>query len=404
METGNTGTIVADVAVAGGGPSGMAAALALAEAGASVVLVAPSAPDDPRTTALLAPSVDLLDRLGVWEAAGENAAALAVMRLVDDTRQLVRAPEVAFVAGEIGLEAFGYNIANDDLNRALHARIEAHPGITAVDGTLEDLTFDPDQLTVWCSGERTARVRLLVAADGRDSLARALAGITPRTWTYPQKALVTVLSHARPHRNVSTEFHTANGPFTLVPLPGDRSSLVWMDRPETIDRAAALDDGPLAAEIAGRARHILGTMRIDGPRGVIPMGGLIAPRLAADRVALVGEAAHRFPPIGAQGLNLGLRDVAVLAEIVGRARERGEDPGSAAVLERYDRRRRLDVTARTAGVDLLNRSLLADVLPLAAARSLGLFAAGRFAPLRRLMMRTGLGGPAGGVLAHPPAA
>ena len=381
-----------DAVVVGGGPTGMTAALALAEEGLSVALLAPRVDRDPRTTALLQPSVALLERLGAWQHVGAAAAPLAVMRLVDDTGGLMRAPEIAFDAREIGLSAFGFNVPNDDLNAALRTRVAESDRLATFETTLETLDLRPDAARLETADGRTLTARLVVGADGRNSAVRAAARITARSWNYRQEALVTTLAHERPHDSVSTEIHKPAGPFTLVPLPGDRSSLVWMDRPETIERANALSDPDLSAEIARRAHRILGTMRVDGPRGVIDLTGLVAHRMAARRSALVGEAGHRFPPIGAQGLNLGLRDVAVLAEVAGRAVAAGEDPGADAVLERYDRRRRLDVNARTAGVDLFNRSLLTDALPVAFARAVGLGAARRIAPLRRLAMRAGLGG------------
>jgi 2-octaprenyl-6-methoxyphenol hydroxylase len=234
---------------------------------------------------------------------------------------------------------------------------------------------------------RDVRAALVVAADGSRSLVREKAGIAVRRWTYDQSAFVTTLAHARPHGNTSTEFHAPGGPFTLVPLPGDRSSLVWVDRPEEVDRVVALDPGPLAREIERRAHNILGRMSVDGPRGTIPMEGMVAHSFGTGAVVLVGEAGHRFPPIGAQGLNLGLRDVEILRELLGRGGKAGLEDAAG----RYDRRRRLDVGTRTLGVDVLNRSLLSDAPPFAVLRTVGLTAAHGIGPLRRTMMRLGLG-------------
>ncbi len=205
---------------------------------------------------------------------------------------------------------------------------------------------------------------------------------------YPQHAVTAILAHDRPHRDASTEFHTREGPCTLVPLPGQRSSLVWMMAPEKAERILILNDNAFAEAVESQVHSMLGRMRIDGPRGAVPMGGLSVSRLAERRVALVGEAAHAFPPIGAQGLNLGLRDVAALVEAASSHRD---DPGGDAALEAYIRARRTDVAMRTHGVDWLNRSLLAPYLPVDFARGLGLTLLDTLPPLRRFAMRLGLG-------------
>lgn len=380
----DTEPLEVDVAVVGGGPTGMTAALAAADAGLAVALIAPASEPDPRTTALLMPSVDLLDALGVWGRVGDAAAALCTMRIVDDTGRLPRAPEVAFDAHEVGLDQFGFNVPNDALNAALSARL-SETGVVRVAAAAT--AFRDGAPAVVETSLGNVRAGLVVAADGSRSLVREAAGIGVRRWTYEQTAFVTTLSHERPHGNTSTEFHAPGGPFTLVPLPGDRSSLVWVDRPEIIDRIVSLDPGPLAREIERRAHNILGRMSVDGPRGTIPMEGMVAHAFGAGRLVLVGEAGHRFPPIGAQGLNLGLRDVAILHELLRRA----ERIGLEGVASRYDRRRRIDVGTRTLGVDLLNRSLLSNATPFAVLRTAGMTAAAGIGPLRRTMMRLGLG-------------
>jgi 2-octaprenyl-6-methoxyphenol hydroxylase len=231
----------------------------------------------------------------------------------------------------------------------------------------------------------------VVGADGRNSLVRRWAGIEKKDWAYPQTALTTIVGHARDHKDASTEFHTRAGPCTLVPLPGRRSSVVWMTEPEEGKRLVSLPDAELAAAIEKRCASYLGGMKIDGPRGLVPMGGLSVSAFSAENAALVGEAAHVFPPIGAQGLNLGLRDVEGLIDTLEMARDNGEPLGSAAALRRYDDNRRGDVAGRTKGVDILNRTLLADFLPADFARGLGLLALSTIGPLRRLVMRKGVG-------------
>lgn len=375
------------VAVVGGGPVGLASAAVLSDVGYPVTLIAPRLPlADERTSALLAGSVSLLERLGVWTALASAAAPLRTMRIVDGTRRLIRAPEVAFEASEIGLPAFGYNVANTALIAELEKAV-ASRNVTRVDGLAETTSFDSDTITVAASDGAAVTARLAVAADGRRSIIRNAAGIATDAWSYPQAALVCNIRHTQPHNDTSTEFHTEHGPFTLVPLAGNRSSLVWVDAPEESRRRLGLSDEHLAAEIEARSASILGAVMIEGRRQVFPLSGMRVPRFADKRVMLVGEAAHLFPPIGAQGLNLGYRDVAALGDTLAGP---VSDPGDAAHLEAYDRARRVDVMTRTAAVDGLNRTLLSDFLPVEALHGLGLFLIDRIPALRRFAMRQGV--------------
>jgi 2-octaprenyl-6-methoxyphenol hydroxylase len=231
---------------------------------------------------------------------------------------------------------------------------------------------------------------LVIGADGRRSICRSAAGIEIRTWSYPQTALTFNLKHSHPHHDISTEFHSPEGPFTLVPLPGLRSSLVCVVAPAEAARLRALDPVARNAEIDRRSHFILGRIEAEPGHGAFPLGVETAQRFAANRVALVGEAAHVIPPIGAQGLNLGLRDAATIAELATEALRDGADVGGPEVLRGYERARRLDVTTRTATVDLLNRSLLTDFLPIQGMRGLGLYLLDQVGPLRRALMREGV--------------
>ena len=197
------------------------------------------------------------------------------------------------------------------------------------------------------------------------------------------------MKHTRPHHDTSTEFHTPSGPFTLVPLPSQRSSVVWVLDPAQADVVREMDDVALAMEIERDSHSILGKITVEPGRGHFPLAIETARRFAQDRIALVGEAAHLIPPIGAQGLNLGLRDAASIAETVVSARRDGGDVGAPDVLARYDALRRADVQSRTVAVDILNRSLLSDFVPVQSARGLGLYLIDRIAPLRRAVLREG---------------
>jgi 2-octaprenyl-6-methoxyphenol hydroxylase len=377
--------------VVGGGPAGLTAAITLAGAGLATVLVGkrPARPDH-RTTALFAGSVTALETLGVWGLCAAQASPLKTMRIVDDTGRLWRAPEVKFDADEIGLDAFGYNIENYHLVAALEQRAGALPSLRVIEDEVRSVTPGDDTVTVALKSRAEVSAPLLIAADGRRSLCRAAAGIAVDERDYKQVAVTACLKHTRPHHDSSTEFHTVSGPFTLVPLPGLRSSLVWVLDPMQAEVIAALDDTELAAEIERASHSILGKITIEPGRGVFPLSVATAKRFADRRIALVGEAAHVIPPIGAQGLNLGLRDAASIGELAVAAQRDGRDIGGGDVLAAYEKMRRADVGTRTLAIDLLNRTLLTDFLPVQGMRGLGLYMIDRIGPLRRAVMREGV--------------
>ncbi len=388
--------VSADVVMVGAGAVGLSLGIALAQAGMAVALVG-TADRRPtgRTVALLEGSVRFLARLGVWPQLRALAEPLRVMRLVDDTGSLFRGPPLDFDAREIGRDCFGYNIQNHLLVASLAEAAQAVPGLTLLPGRLERFILGPDRVSASGPDDLVVTGSVLVATDGRRSAARQAAGIGVRETPYPQDALTTTLHHDRPHRNVSTEFHTRQGPFTLVPLPATaeaphRSSLVWGMTPEAAERRAEASPERLARDIERQSRMLLGRIRIGGPVGRFPIGSLKADRIVGPRVALAGEAAHAMAPIGAQGLNLSLRDAAALAEVLADARRGGEDLGAPAVLDRYARSRRGDIAARSFGVDWLNRAILDERLPTDALRGAGLLAMASIGPLRRFAMRQGL--------------
>src|SRR5262249_2601941 len=309
------------------------------------------------------------------------------IRLADDTQRLLRAPEVSFAADEIGLDAFGHNIENRHLVAALEARADTLAHLSRIDTPAKTVTPGERSIGIELEGGRIVTAQLAIGADGRKSLCRAAAGIATDGFGYPQAAVTLNFAHPRAHRDVSTEFHTESGPFTLVPLPGNRSSLVCVVAPAEAERLAALPDDVLSETVERRAHSILGKVTVEPARGVFPLAVETAQRFAAERVALVGEAAHVLPPIGAQGLNLGLPDAAAIGELAVAARRDGGDLGADDLLARYDRLRRPDIASRTAAVDMLNRSLLADFLPAQGLRGFGLYLLDQIGPLRRAVMR-----------------
>lgn len=374
--------------VVGTGPAGLIAALCLAHADFEVALVGPqAASSDERTTALMNPALETLERIGVLARLERSTAPLKAMRIVDATQRLIRSPVVTFRAGEIGEERFGLNMPNKALVAALTAAVEAHAGIKWRRSLVASWSLGADEATATLADGTKVRAAIAVAADGRLSPAREAAGISTSTRTCPQAALVLNFGHSREHAFISTEFHTETGPFTQVPLPGRRSSLVWVARPQTARELAALDDAELSMHIEEKMQSMLGRVSAEQGRQVYPLSVVTPRRFAQQRVALVGEAAHVFPPIGAQGLNLGIRDIVDLTDI---ARRNRGDPGSPAALAAYDAKRRPDILARSNAVNLLNRSLLSDMLPAQLARSAGLGMLGAFSPLRAFFMREGL--------------
>lgn len=378
-----------EIAVIGGGLAGFIAALAMARAGRRVALVAPAAEKtDFRTTALMDQSVRFMERLGLWERVAPDAAGLATMQIIDGTERLIRAPIARFNARDIGIEAFGYNFVNQSLLAALADAVAAEPNITRFSQAAATIAPEKDCVRVTLGDDGgEIEAGFVIGADGRRSKVREAAGIPVRTWAYPQTALVLNFAHTIPHENTSTEFHTQTGPFTQVPLPGNRSSLVWVVRPEQAEALCKLSPEELGTRIEARMQSMLGKVTVEPGVQAWPLSSLVASHFGKGRIALIGEAAHAFPPIGAQGLNLSLRDIIALADLLKAVPER-IIPADAG--DRFDRRRRLDVWSRTYSVDLLNRSLLSSFLPVQMVRAAGLHLLSGLSPLRNMLMREGV--------------
>lgn len=378
--------------VAGAGPAGLVAACLLAQAGIDTICVAPLAVMDPRTVALMAPSLKMLESLGLWtDELRLQCAALKQLHLLDDTGNLVSAPDVRFSATEANLEAFGWNIPLAILVPALRAKAVQF-GVRFIDEEVARCQVNDVGVGAVTETGQSISARFAVAADGRNSVLRKAAGISATEWSFNQSALVTRFAHSRDHEGVSTEWHKLGGPFTTVPLPGLRSALVWMDRPAKINALMQLSMKDLAREIQLQNHGTLGLISDVATPHSFPMRGVRAECFAAKRTYLVGEAAHVFPPIGAQGLNMSLRDAGHMVDVV----LAHEDAGSDKAMQEYDALRRPDVLPRQTGISLMNRSLLAEVMPPHLARAAGLAAVALVPPLRKLAIREGLS-PSGGL-------
>lgn len=386
---------VADIAVVGAGPAGVAAALALCHAGADVTLIGPApVPEklerlDARTAALLVSSIDMLKSLGVFEAIKPHAAPLKAIRIVDASESLIRAPDVMFEASELGLPAFGYNIANSALLDGLYARAAGRVALRTA--SVKKIALEPDIARLLLADGEELAVRLVVGADGRRSICREAAGIGSSEHMTGQATIASSFAHSAPHDGISYELHRAHGSVTTVPLVDPlASSLVWVGQADEIDALMALDETGFAGALQDRLGSLLGRVGAVGARAKFGVAPLTADRIAGPRTALVGEAAHVLPPIGAQGLNLGMRDAAALADCVSLALKDGRDPGAPQILDAYESARKLDVMSRAVGIDLLSRSLLSGFLPVQAARGIVSHGLNAFPPLRRLVMRIGM--------------
>lgn len=389
-----------DILISGGGVAGLTAAAAFGSAGFEVLCIEPTAPvtdaaspgADLRTTAFLTPSIAVLDAAGLWQRLAPQAAALQIMRIVDAGGKLQEPRQVKdFDAGEVSDQPFGWNLPNWLLRREMLARLDELPNVIFRTGvsTTALVTRDDEALVALSDGTQVA-ARLVVAADGRNSTMRTAAGIGVKTFRYGQKALTFAVTHLVPHQNVSTEIHRSGGPFTLVPLPDvdgkPASAVVWMERGPEAQRLFALPEAAFEAEINARSCLILGPLTLASKRMVWPMIAQLAHAMAGQRVALMAEAAHVVPPIGAQGLNMSLADLACLLDLA-----KTHPLGSAQMLQAYHRRRHGEVTARVLGIDALNRASMAEAPLLRDLRAAGLSLLHGFTPLRRTLMRAGLG-------------
>ncbi len=393
-----------DVLITGGGLNGPALALALAQAGLTVTLIdaAPAraraeAAFDGRAYALALASQRLLAAIGVWPAIADKTQPMLEVKASDGRAgDGAAALWLHFDSRELDQSPVGYMIEDRFLYRALLDAMQAQPGLTLIQNTTvtaQNLT--PGGMTVTLSDGRSRAGGVLIGADGRRSATAERAGIARTGWEYGQTALVAAIEHDLPHHGIAHQFFMPTGPLAILPLPGNRSSIVWSETNANARTIAALSDADFLAVLRPRFGDFLGNIRLAGPRFSYPLNLTLAKSYVAPRLALVGDAAHGVHPIAGQGLNLGLRDVAALAEVLAEATRRGEDIGAIDVLDRYQGWRRFDGTALALGMDTVNRVFSNDNPLLRPMRDLGMGIVQALGPLRRGFMRqaAGLSGP-----------
>lgn len=396
----------ADVIVVGGGLNGPALALALAQAGLSVVVVdaqparaRAEAAFDGRAYALAIASKRLLQAVGVWNRIEGGIQPILEIKASDGRPGEGPSPFfLHFDAAEIEEGPMGFMVEDRHLYAALLAAMAATEGLVHLPGaTVVAQDMDAAGASVTLSDGRVLRAGLIAGCDGRTSGTASRAGIGRTGWDYGQTALVCAVAHDLPHHGIAHQFFMPSGPLAILPLTGNRSSIVWSEATETAAAIAALDDAEFLEVLRPRFGDFLGEIRLAGGRFRYPLNLTLADRYVADRLALVGDAAHGVHPIAGQGLNLGFRDVGALAEVLVDAARRGEDIGAGLVLERYQEWRRFDSTALALGMDAVNRLFSNDNALLRGVRDLGMGIVGAVPSLRRAFIRQ-----AAGVAGVPP--
>jgi 2-octaprenyl-6-methoxyphenol hydroxylase len=389
-----------EILVLGGGMVGMTLANALAGAGVATVVVDSAPPEslldtgyDGRASAIAHGSAQVFRGIGLWPYLEEDAGPMVDIRVADGT--VARGPSTLFLHYDhraIGDQPFGYMIENRVIRRALFEQAATLPALRRIaPARVETLLREAAGVEAVLEDGRRIRSRLVVGAEGRNSPSRDGAGIGVAHVPYDQTAIVCTVSHERDHQGVAVEYFLPSGPFAMLPMTGKRMSIVWTERPDLAARYLALDDAAFVAELGRRFGDWLGAIALTGPRFSYPLALQHAARYTDRRLALVGDAAHAIHPIAGQGLNLGLRDVAALAESVIDTRRLGLDIGGSDVLRRYERWRRFDSVLLTSVTDVLNRLFSNDLPPLRLARDLGLAAVDRMPPLKRFFMRHAMG-------------
>ncbi|MGV6839583.1 MAG: FAD-dependent monooxygenase [Planktomarina sp.] len=388
-----------DIFISGGGVAGLCAAVAFGHAGFTVLCVDPVPPvtnraaqgADLRTTAYLQPAQAFLRRIGLWDKVAPHAADLSIMRIVDAAANPPTRKD--FVSSDISSDPFGWNVGNWQMRAALLARLDELPNVAFLPGvSTTDYMPRTDAVLVKLSDGQMIEAALGIAADGRDSFIRTALNIGTKRRDFGQQALTFAVTHEAPHGNISTEVHRSGGPFTLVPLPDFEgrpcSAVVWMEKAQTARTLHDMDEAAFNMAATERSAHVMGPLTLISRRTMWPIISQLANRFYGERIAIVAEAAHVLPPIGAQGLNMSLRDIETLLDLCAAP---GADLGSQALLKQYHTARYGDVSTRISGISLLNQTSMMGYGPFPKARAMGLNAIHRIKPIRTALMRMGLG-------------
>ncbi|WP_249691915.1 ubiquinone biosynthesis hydroxylase [Stappia sp. WLB 29] len=391
-----------DVLVGGGGYVGLSLAVALKQADPGLrVAVVDMRPrealsKDPRASAVAAAASRMLDRLGVWSKIAPHAQPMMEMIVTDSRLRDAVRPVFLTFDGEVEPgEPFAHMVPNGHMVAVLADRAEELGVELITPDAVSGFASGPSDVEIRLASGAVRKAKLLVAADGVRSKLRDLAGIGTVRWEYDQSGIVTTVAHERPHEGRAEEHFLPSGPFAILPLTGNRSSLVWTERRNDAERLVKGDDFTFELELERRFGHHLGKLSLDGPRYAFPLGLTLARAFVQPRLALAGDAAHGIHPIAGQGLNLGFKDVAALAEVLVEARRLGEDIGALDVLERYERWRRFDTFRMGVVTDVLNRLFSNDMDVVRAVRDVGLGLVDRMPSLKRFFIRqaAGLEGP-----------
>ncbi len=386
----------ADVVISGGGMVGLTLGLALAQGGLRTVIadLAPASTIldpkfDGRVSALAYASVRMLTALGVWEALAPDAQPIREILVTDGQAGKAASPfSLHFDAAEVGAEALGHIAENRHIRAALYRALAAQKNLELIaPASVKSLTTGPGGAIVRLEDGSEIATPLVVAADGRESRLRNEVGIAIVGWSYAQTGIVATVEHEKPHNGVAYEHFLPSGPFAILPMTGNRSSLVWTEDKAKAPALLALDEAGFNEELSRRFGNHLGKTRSAGHRWSYPLSFHLAREFVRPRFALAGDCAHGIHPIAGQGLNLGLKDAAALAEVLLDAGRLGRDIGALDTLKRYERWRRFDSFALAASTDALNRLFSNDIAPLRHLRDLGLGIVDAIGPARRFFMR-----------------
>jgi 2-octaprenyl-6-methoxyphenol hydroxylase len=384
-----------DAVIAGGGMAGLSMAAHLGSQNMRVCVIEREEPSrlaspafDGRTTAIAHGSTFILEDAGVWQKLAGKACAIKDIRVADQGSLAT----LDFESHAAGQKAFGYIVENSFFRTMLFERVKELPSVTLkCPAAIAQIHRDEQRAHITLESGEKISAALLIAADGRRSMCREQAGITTRNWSYNQSALVATIGHSKPHNHLALENFHPGGPFALLPMTDNRSSLVWTERPDTAEALKNLPEDEFCKLLAERGGDYLGDIRLLSPRMLYPLHFMLADQLQSPRLALIGEAAHAMHPIAGQGFNLSLRDIGALGSLMGKAHLAGEDVGEESLLEKYERKRHMDHFTFLAATDILEKLFSNNIFPLRWARRFGLGVVERIPPAKKFFSRMAMG-------------